>query len=461
MTEGFRVAYLLLRYPALRETYVVREMYWLREMGVDVRIFSLLSPRRAPVHEQAESLMPYVRYSRLVSREVLTAQAHFLRRSPGRYFLALFRVIWQTLLEPGVLARALAVFPETVLYAREMRALQVDHIHAHFVWVAGISAGVISDLTGLSFSTCPHAFGLFARNRRDVRVQLENADTIVTISEYNREQIASLSQELAARPISVVHCGVEIDRYVPTTRQDDGQRPTILAVGGLVEKKGYQYLIEACAILAERGLDFSCEIVGSGPLRRELESLAERLGLGSRLWLLGALSHDDVVKLYARADLFALACVVASDGDRDGIPVALMEAMACGLPVVSTHVSGIPELVRDGKTGLCVPQRDADALANALARLIKDPQLRDRLGRGAREIIVEQFEARQSAAAVAQLLVQTIAAKPAQRLEPRDLSQETEVLSAPPQFQSNAEQRLGPETARGSRDAALRESQGD
>ncbi len=445
--KTLRVAYLLHRFPALRETYVVREMYWLRQMGVDVRIYSLLSPRPTPVHEQAESLMPYVRYSKFVSLEILKAHLHFLLRSPGRYLVSLGHLIWQTLLEPGVLLRALAVFPETVLYAQHMQSQGIDHIHAHFVWLAGISAGVISDLTGIPFSTCPHAFGLFGRNRRDIRIQLENADAIVTISDYNRRTIAGLSPTLASRDIAVVHCGVEVDRYTPTDRSGRTERPGILSVGGLVEKKGHAHLIEAVAILASRGIDFCCEIVGAGPLHGELQRLLETRDLRDRLWLLGALNHDDVTKLYARADIFALACVVAADGDRDGIPVSIMEAMACGLPVVSTAVSGIPELVRDGETGLCVPPGDPQAFADALQRLIEDAPLRRQLGAGARQIILEQFQARETAATMARVFAQTVAASRAQR-----------ALETPRQGRKES---LPPTQANPARGTIRHESQGD
>lgn len=406
MAHGLKVAYVIHRFPHLTETFIMREMYWIRQYGVELHIFSLLSPRPTPVHEQAKELLPFVRYSSFISWDVLKAQFRFLQRSPGRYLLALAKTIWSTYREPGVLLRALTIFPKSVYFAGQMEELGIDHVHAHFVWLEGIAAGIVSDLLGITFTIHPHAFGLFGRNQRNVRRQLEKASRIVTISGYHRAYIAALCPRIDPYEIEVVHYGLETDRFRPTSRQAGAGPVRILSVGRLIEKKGHEYLIDACALLIERGLVIQCDIVGTGPLRRALEARIQQHGLRGRVTLLGALEEARVLELYRRTDIFALPCVVARSGDQDGMPVALIEAMASELPVVSTSVAGIPELVRDGQTGLLVEQRDVSGLADALGRLIADERMRKRLGKQARQTILEGFQIQHSAAKLAAIFRQ-------------------------------------------------------
>ncbi|MHB1295059.1 MAG: glycosyltransferase [Anaerolineae bacterium] len=400
VSEPLKVAYMLHRFPHLTETFIMREMYWLRSHAVQLRIFSLVAPRPGPVHEQARELLPYTTYTPYFSWDIVRAHAHYLVRKPLAYVRALGRVVWQTYREPAVLLRALALFPKSVLLARMVEEQGIDHIHAHFCWLEGISAGVVRDLTGTTFTLHPHAFDLFSRDQRDVRVELENASGIVTISGFHRDYIAALSPRINAQEIEVVHCGLEAERFVPARHTLNGP-VRILSVGSLVEKKGHDYLIGACALLAERGIDFICDIVGAGHLESALQSIIDRHGLGERVTLLGAQDQARVLELYQQSDLFCLACVHAQNGDRDGIPVALMEAMACELPVVSTPVAGIPELITDGRSGFLVPEADTRSLADALERLIRDGGLRREMGVRGRQDVLEGFQVQTSAARMA------------------------------------------------------------
>jgi colanic acid/amylovoran biosynthesis glycosyltransferase len=408
VVHDLKVAYILHRFPHLTETFIMREMYWIRRHAVDVQIYSLLNPRPSPVHQQAQELLPSVHYSPFISWKVLRAQIDSVKRSPSRYFRAWAKTIWQTYREPGVLLRALAIFPKSVYFARQMEELDVDHVHAHFAWLEGIAAGIVSDLTDITFTIHPHAFGLFGRNQRDVRSELENATQVVTISEYHREYIAALCPRIDLDAIKVVHCGLDTGRFRSTSRDSAGGPVRILAVGSLIEKKGHEYLIDACALLAERGLSFECDIVGCGPLQGMLQTRIDRHGLHDTVRLLGALEQARVLELYQSANVFALPCVVAQGGDRDGIPVALMEAMACELPVITTPVAGIPELVLDGETGLFVEERGALSLANALERLITDENMRRQLGRQARQRILEGFQIQHNTAKLAGLFREVV-----------------------------------------------------
>jgi len=405
VAHSLKVAYVLCRFPHLTQTFIMRELYWIRQHDVEVHVFSLFRPRTTPVHEQARELLPHVQYSPFISWAVLKAQYHFLRRRPGRYLLALARAIWQTHREPRLLLGALAIFPKSVYFARQMKELGIDHVHAHFVWLDGIAAGIISDLTGITFTIHAHAFGLFGRDQASVRSELEHASRVITIADYHRAYIAALSPRIDLDDIEVVHCGLETDHFRTASLRADGGPVRILSVGTLIEKKGHEYLIDACALLVQRGLVFQCDIVGdtvgTDRLRRVLQARINQHGLGEWVRLLGALQQTRVLELYQKSDIFALACVVAHTGDRDGIPMALVEAMACELPVVTTPVTGIPELVHHGQTGLLVEQRDASALADALERLIVSEALRVQLGEQARQTILEDFQIQHSTAELA------------------------------------------------------------
>ena len=402
MTEKLRVAYILHRFPYLTETFIMREMYWIRDQGVELTIFSLLSPKHAVHHEQAKELLPYTHYSPFLSWPVIKAQLYFLQRSPARYLRAMVKLFRQTFREPMVLLRALVLFPKTIYFAQQMKALEIDHIHAHFVWLEGLAASVITELVDIPFSIHPHAFGLFGRNQKNVRLELEQAAQIITISTYHRAYIDNLCPDIEPEEIEVVYCGLETDHLKPAVKRTPSHPVRILSVGRFIEKKGFEYLIEACVLLAERGLDFECQIAGgSGAPRVELQAHIDRRGLQDRVKLLGLLNQDQVLDLYQGSDIFALACVIARNGDRDGIPVVLMEAMACELPVVTTPVAGIPDLVQHNQTGLLAKERDPLSLANALEQLIVDEQLRQKLGKRGRQKILQHFRIQRTAAQMA------------------------------------------------------------
>ncbi len=400
-----KVAYVLSRFPHLTETFILREMLLLREMGYDVHVFSLFDPLPYPVHRQAETMLPYTHYSPLIrSRALLAANARFLLKSPLRYARALYHAVTLARHEPQILARSLLLFPKAVYFAQVMQQLGIEHIHAHFVWVNGIVAQVVADLIGVTVSLHPHAFGLFMRDPRDVSHQLALADGVITVSEYHRQFIADLCPRWSPEDIAIVHYGIDPQDFTPQKNPPPDDRIRILSVGSLTAKKGHPYLIEACAGLKERGIPFHCTIVGAGPQRETLAAQIARLSLQDEVTLAGAKPQAEVRDLYAHSDIFALACIIAPDGDRDGMPNVLLEAMAMQLPVVTTPVTGIPELVLNGETGLLVPSGDAAALAEALARLANDEDLRHRLGQRGRQKVIAEFDIHQTAARLADAL---------------------------------------------------------
>jgi colanic acid/amylovoran biosynthesis glycosyltransferase len=398
-----RVAYMVSRFPHPYETFVLNEMYWIRKQGVDVCIFSMMDPKPGPVHQRAQEMMDIVHYSPLLSWPLVKANLCFLFRQPVTYLWALLWVIKATRWSPKFMVYMLALFPKSVLFARLMKSSGINHVHAQFAWTQQLAALITSRLLDLSNSVTVHAFELYTRDRRIVRSQLEAADQIVTISENNRHLIADLCQNKSLDDVAVVHLGVDLDQFVPNPKHSDTRGSQLLSVGNLIEKKGHKYLIEACHILAQRCVGFYCSIVGEGPNRPELETLITRYRLTSLVELTGALEQHKVCELYQQSDIFALACVVARSGDRDGMPTVLIEAMASGIPVVTTPVTGIPELVTDGENGILVPERDAGALADALQTLIEDKELRINMGHKARQRVAQDFDIQRNTAVLVDL----------------------------------------------------------
>jgi glycosyltransferase involved in cell wall biosynthesis len=272
---------------------------------------------------------------------------------------------------------------------------KVRHIHAHFVNAPAEVAHFASLMSGIPFSVTAHAKDLYLTPKRVLRRHAEAAMFVATCTGYNARYLTAVIGPEYRHKIQLVYHGVDLSTFTDVREPEsaDSKPPYfLLSVGRLVPKKGHDDLIAACGMLRDAQHEFRCMIVGAGPEQEALQGLIDRLDLGSRVTLAGPMTHAKLVMLYRQADLFALAPRIAENGDRDGIPNVIAEAMASGVPVVSTHVSGIPELVRDRQTGLLVPPGDAKALASAIARLMLDPERAARLARAARGVMQQEFD---------------------------------------------------------------------
>jgi glycosyltransferase involved in cell wall biosynthesis len=280
----------------------------------------------------------------------------------------------------------------------------VTHIHAHFAHEATRVAMLAARLTGLPFSYTAHARDIYSDDvdHRLLREKTERARFAVTETEFNRAFMRSRIGIAAASKVHVVHNGVDLERFSPGPAPED--EPLILAVGRLVEKKGFPTLIAACRLLRERGRRFRCEIVGYGELRPRLEADIRAAGLGEVVRLPGMRSQDELPAVYRRAAVFAMPAVIGADGNRDSLPTVLLEALACGVPVVASRVTGIPEIVDDDENGLLVEPGDAEALSRALERLLDDPDLRRRFGEAGRAKAQERFDIETNARELYRLL---------------------------------------------------------
>jgi glycosyltransferase involved in cell wall biosynthesis len=390
-----RVAYVMSRFPKLTETFVLAELLAVERRGVTVDVYPLLRRREAVEHPEAQPLAARARYLPFLSRAVLASQAHWLRRRPRRYLGALWAVGTGAWGNANFFAGGLAIFPKVAHAARLMEADGVCHVHCHFANHPALAGLVVHRLTGIPFSFTAHGSDLH-KDRTMLAQKVAEAAFVATVSEDNRRLIVGDCGERCAPKVHVVRAGVDTAYFAPSGRRPAAGDLAVLCVGTLHAVKGQAHLVEACRLLVGDGLDVTCRLIGEGPDRAALEERIGRAGLGDRIELAGARTRAQVAAELRTATVLAAPSVPTRDGRREGIPVALMEAMSAGVPVVASRLSGIPELVEDGVTGLLVPPGDHVALAAALERLAGDPALRERLGRAGRERVVREFSVARS-----------------------------------------------------------------
>jgi colanic acid/amylovoran biosynthesis glycosyltransferase len=393
------VAYVMSRFPKVSETFVFSEILAVERLGVRVELYPLLRERVDLVHPEAVPLVERARYLPFISAPILRSQLHFLRRRPSAYLGALAAVVRGTWPSVNFLVGGLAIFPKVAHAARLMTAAGVDHVHCHFANHPALAGFVIHRLAGIGYSFTAHGSDLHV-DRHMLCEKVSEADFVVTISTYNRDLIVRDCGVRHVHKLNVIHCGVDTGLFRPARTNHDDDRLRILCVGTLHEVKGQRFLLEACRLLLDEGVDVECRLVGTGEDAAPLERRIAELDLVGRVVLEGSRTRPEIVRLLRRVDVLAASSVPTQRGKREGIPVVLMEAMASGVPVVASAVSGIPELVEDGVSGLLVPPGDAPALARALQRLHDDEALARRLSRGGREKVEREFDLDRSAAAL-------------------------------------------------------------
>jgi colanic acid/amylovoran biosynthesis glycosyltransferase len=377
------VAYVLKTYPRFSETFIVTEILAHEAAGQPLEIFAL----RPPSDTHFQNVISLVR-----------APVTYIDAEPRRA-----SDLWSMLRDAGesmpggwagleaARGHEMRDVYQAILVAREARSRGVTHLHAHFASVATTVAQLAARFAGLPFTLTAHAKDIFHESvdTEQLRCKLADAKAVVTVSDYNVEYLRA-TYGAAASTVRRVYNGLDLEQF-PFT-EPVGRPPVIVAVGRLVEKKGFAELIAACAQLRAQGREFRCEIIGSGPLRDALQAQIDGLGLSALVELLGPRPQSEVVKHVRAAALLAAPCVDGSDGNRDGLPTVLLEAMALGTPCVSTDVTGIPEIVHDGETGLLVPQRDVTRLAGAMDSLLAEPGLGSALAGRARRLIERHFD---------------------------------------------------------------------
>jgi glycosyltransferase involved in cell wall biosynthesis len=418
------VAYVLKGFPVLSETFISSEVYRVEQTGIPLHIF-VVKPRdereHHPVIDRIRATPDYLPPTSRISEK---SRLRWLLANAPQFVPSLVRTLRRR--PKGVLAAARLALGESVLarssfwswpkvsYVRDLllalaiadrlfHSPHIRHLHAHFAHDSTTITWLASMITGLPFSFTAHAKDIYADRlnpRGLLPRKLHAATFVVTCTEANRRHLERMSD---GTPIHRVYHGLNDDfrRFswdCHTTRREPAQL-RLLAVGRLVRKKGLDIFVEACGLLDSQGVRFEAVIIGDdddvgdkSKVSEDLRRRITRLGLEDRVRMLGQLGQREVYDHYLNASVFCLPCRVLDDGDRDGIPNVLLEAMSCGIPVVTTGVSGIPELVEHGINGLLVDEEDPGALAGAVGMLAADPELAHRLGRAGRATVNDRFD---------------------------------------------------------------------
>jgi glycosyltransferase involved in cell wall biosynthesis len=384
-----RLGYFINCFPNFIEAMIYREVLALRARGFDLTTFSIRRPEPADVPREAQALAASTIYILPAGiLPLIIAHVAAFARAPLRYLRTLLEVVGGTHGSAGDRFRTLCHFVEGIAIMRRVEALGIEHLHAHWAVGSTTVAMVVSRMLDIPFTFTAHAYDIWL-DKLLLPEKVHAANMVLTCTDYNRRH---LIEAYGADPanVRVVYHGLDLERFRRQSRPAN-PRPVILSVGRLVEQKGYEDLIRTCGDLVQEGVEFECEIVGDGPLRGRLEQVVAELGLQDVVRLPGRIVGDAILDCYARADVFALFCVEASDGDRDGIPNTMIEAMAMELPVASTRYTGVPELVAEGATGFLADCGDRPAMVEALRRLLTDPDLRARMGRDGRARVLSDF----------------------------------------------------------------------
>jgi glycosyltransferase involved in cell wall biosynthesis len=384
MKPAAPLAMLVKTWPKLSETFILEEVLGLERAGVALRLYALAPPSDEIHHPAVDTVRaPLITVPPPEARHALGYLARHMAiaaASPLRYARAIGTAwrqrTWGEFLRGGWLAAQLA---------RD----GVAHLHAHFISTPAEVAAAVSAISGLPFSISAHAKDIYTSRESDLRRRLRAARFTVTCTEANRRALAALAPEAQ---VQRMYHGIDRSLFHPRHRLPTHGAPLVLAVGRLRAKKGLDTLIDACRLLRSRGVAFRCQIVGYGEEQGRLQAQIDERGLTDTVQLLGKLAREQVIACYAQTQVFVQPSRITADSDRDGIPNVLLEAMAMGLPVVATRVSGIPEVVRHHESGLLVEPDDAAALADAIGWVIEHPVPAASLGRSARAVVTRSFD---------------------------------------------------------------------
>ena len=391
MKAPLRIGYVVRMFPRFSETFVVQEILELERQNVEVVIFSLLKPDEGRFHPALSRVKaPIIYLEDMAPRKWpswIAGEWKYLAPHAGR----LWDLINELIPADDPMAIDLA-FTSAALASQALRS-GIDAFHAHFATVSSTAAFYASRIAGIPFSFTAHAKDIFSDNvdRNLLTAKINASCFTVTVSNYNREFLTSLLPDAVADRIRVLYNGVDLDYFSYRPMPPEDTTSVILSVGRLVAKKGFADLVTACGHLRDHGHAFRCLIVGHGREESPLRTQIASLGLNGAVTLCGALNQDEVRQLMQEAAVFCLPCIRDTDGNQDALPTVLLESMARGLPVISTRMSGIPEIVDDGVSGILVEPGDTAALTRALEQLLTSATLRRSYAEAGRLRATERF----------------------------------------------------------------------
>ena len=406
MEKKLKVGYFVKMYPRLSETFIVNEILELERRGVEIVIFSLKKPNEGRFHPQVSQVKASVVY--LDSRDLKAGWPLLHKCWPtlAPHKSRLWELFEELLAQDKTFSFEL--FFAAVSASAMVLDLGLDHLHGHFASTPSTVAYYASRITGVGYSFTAHAKGIF-RNTIDAGLleeKIKAARFVSTVTQFNKRHILSKFPSVPPDKISLVYNGIDLGLF-----RFDGDSPReaglILAVGRLVPKKGFADLIVACSILKQKGVPFRCVIIGDGEQHNTLESLIQEFDLAESIVLLGPRTQSEVREYLERASVFALPCTLDSDGNMDALPTVLLEALASGCPIVSTTISGVPEIVDTGIDGLLVTPGDPTAMAGGIEMVLTNPALAARLALQGRQKAERKFDLKKNAAILENLFEET------------------------------------------------------
>lgn len=419
------IAYIVKGFPRLSETFISNEVLLLEKSGAKIKLFSVKHPDEQLKQKTVSEIKAAVDYLPPVTSLSNTLLVVWLLRNIPSYFKAHFQfacsrpyaylttlsksIAMMIIYRNGYFAKPKKIyikeFIQAVYIANQInQSATVRHIHAHFCHGATTIALFVNSLTGIPFSFTAHAKDIYQKNQNPkdlLTKKIRAASFVATCTGANKQYLDTLGD---AEKIKLIYHGLDISFFKPAQQSLPRTKLEILSVGRFVEKKGFNFLIGACSLLKNRGLDFHCRIIGEeGEAYSKLSAMIERLDLGANVILEGPKTHDELMKNYRQSQIFVLPCQIVGDGDRDGIPNVLVEAMASGLAVISTNISGIPELIKHQHNGLLVAEKSSQELANAIEQLLTNKVLSEKLVSNARNTVLQGFDSTQTTRVLKQL----------------------------------------------------------
>lgn len=386
-------------YPRISETFISNEIKLLEEMGFAIHIYSMRAPRESFSHDSIKEIKAKVTYlpSSMVwgLPALLWYNIRLFARMPKRYVECVRLMLSRFKLAPKKhtwikhMLQAGYIMQKSVIDD----GVDVAHFHGHFAHTPTTVTMYAAKLANVPFSFTAHAKDIYTQDPRRIRDKIDLAKFVVTCTKYNEDHLSRISGN--GKPIHCVYHGINLDLFAMNGRSPVARSPyRILTVARFVEKKGLDTVLHALARLKDEGMHFRYTLVGEGKAKfnKKIRKLVHDLGLEDVTDMPGTITHEEVIRMLGVADCFTLGCREAEDGDRDGIPNVVAEAMATGVPVAATDVSGVPELVAHEQTGLLCPANDVAAMAAMLKRILTDQPLRSKVIPAAREKVHAVFD---------------------------------------------------------------------
>lgn len=388
-----KIGYVVSLFPCWSEVFILNEIVELEKRGLDITIFSIRRELEGFIQEKAKPFLEKTKYIYLPG--MILSLFFWCLRKPWVIFSLAKMVLRPKYATKQKLSKNIWCVFLGCYFAQIALRQNIEHIHAHFASYPALVALVMSRLTARPFTFIAHAHDIFL-DKALLREKAKEAKAIVTISNYHKQYINDYCQNGLSAKIKVIHCGLDISEYMPGAKRDNKDENIIVSTGRLTKMKGFEYLIRSCKQLKQE-LAVKCYIVGEGLLRNDLLRLINVLDLNQDVFLTGVLDNNKIREILSKATIFVLPCVWDDVDGQDGLPLALIEAMALGIPVISSNISAIPELVEDGRTGLLVEPKNVRELSAKISELIKNRRLQEQLSLQGRSKIEREFNISKSA----------------------------------------------------------------